>query len=387
MVADLDAVAAVHVPRGARDVQRLAAVVALHQGDHFRREAPLVQQPADAEGPLQAQRDLRLHVGKFLLIKLGRGEGSVELLALHPVAMGTQPAILRCAHDTPGNAVARAVQAAEGPAHAAGVRKQRVLRHLDVLHDDFPGDGGTQAQLALDLRGGEALHALFQDETAHLAVVGVGLRPDDEDIGDRRVGNPGLRTVQHVAAVGLRRAGLHPAGIRTCIGFGQAEAAYGLARGEFRQVFLPLRVGAVGMDREHHQAGLHRHHGPVAAVDPLHLPGDEAIGDVACAGAAEFLGNGDAKQARRAHFGEDRGIGLLVEVGAFDSRRQAVLCKGAGRIADHPLVLGQLIVEAEGIVPGEGLAAVIGGHGGLLNGPPVLNRARGEGNRQTGSRP
>jgi hypothetical protein len=45
------------------------------------------------------------------------------------------------------------------------------------------GDGGAQAELALDLRRGEALHALLEDEAADLAVVGLD-RPDDEHVGD-----------------------------------------------------------------------------------------------------------------------------------------------------------------------------------------------------------
>jgi hypothetical protein len=41
----VDAVAAVHVARHARDVQRLAAAVALDQADHLGRGAAFVEQP------------------------------------------------------------------------------------------------------------------------------------------------------------------------------------------------------------------------------------------------------------------------------------------------------------------------------------------------------
>ena len=53
----------------------------------------------------------------------------------------------------------------------------------DLVHLDHAGDRRAQAELALDLRGGEALD---------LAAVGVGLGPDDEDLGDGRVGDPVL---------------------------------------------------------------------------------------------------------------------------------------------------------------------------------------------------
>src|SRR3954447_24406966 len=49
VIFDLDAVAAVHVAGGARDVERLAAIVALDDGDHLRRHLALVHQPADPQ--------------------------------------------------------------------------------------------------------------------------------------------------------------------------------------------------------------------------------------------------------------------------------------------------------------------------------------------------
>ncbi len=70
VILDLDAVAAVHVTRHAGDIQRLAAVVALDDRDHFGRKLALVEQPPDPERALQAQRDLGLHVGQLLLEQL-----------------------------------------------------------------------------------------------------------------------------------------------------------------------------------------------------------------------------------------------------------------------------------------------------------------------------
>ena len=49
MIFDLDAVAAVHVAGDARDVERLAAIVALDERDHLGREFSLVHQTADAQ--------------------------------------------------------------------------------------------------------------------------------------------------------------------------------------------------------------------------------------------------------------------------------------------------------------------------------------------------
>jgi hypothetical protein len=80
-----DAVAAMHVARHPRDVERLAAIVALDQRDHFRRAGALVHQPARPAAPLQAQRDLGLHVGELLLEQLRLRQRLAELLAVEPV--------------------------------------------------------------------------------------------------------------------------------------------------------------------------------------------------------------------------------------------------------------------------------------------------------------
>src|SRR5487761_2656326 len=53
-----DAVAAVHVARDAGDVERLAAVVALHQRNRRRRRAPLLEHPAETQRAGEPERDL-----------------------------------------------------------------------------------------------------------------------------------------------------------------------------------------------------------------------------------------------------------------------------------------------------------------------------------------
>ena len=108
-----DAVAAVHVAGGARDLQRLAAAVALDQRDHLRRRAALVHEPADPQAGLQAERDLGLHVGELLLDQLVGGQRPAELLALERVVPRGMPAELGRPQSTPGDAVARPIEAAE----------------------------------------------------------------------------------------------------------------------------------------------------------------------------------------------------------------------------------------------------------------------------------
>src|SRR6185437_7759758 len=106
-----DAIPAVHVSRDARDIERLAATVALHDRRDFGRGAMFVLQPSETQATLKAERDLRLHVRELLLHKLIRGERAAELLAVHHVLARRLPAEFRRAERAPGDTVARAVEA------------------------------------------------------------------------------------------------------------------------------------------------------------------------------------------------------------------------------------------------------------------------------------
>src|SRR5690349_7976221 len=57
-----DTVAAMHVAGCPRDVERLAAIVALHQRDRFRCGLPLIHQPAETQRAQKTERDFRLNV-------------------------------------------------------------------------------------------------------------------------------------------------------------------------------------------------------------------------------------------------------------------------------------------------------------------------------------
>ena len=196
-----------------------------------------------------------------------------------------------------------------GPARPETFGQQIFFRDDGAVEHDLAGDRGAQRQLALDLRRGETLGAAFDDEAADLAVE---LRPDHGDVGDRRVGDPHLGAGEAIAAGDFLGAGDHRAGIGAVVGLGEAEAADEFAGGELRQIFAALRFGAVGVDRVHDQRGLHRHRRAVAGIDPLDLARDQAVGDVAEAGAAVFLRDGRAEQAERAHLADDRRIVAFV---------------------------------------------------------------------------
>ncbi len=138
----------------------------------------------------------------------------------------------------------------------------------------------------------------------------VRLGPDDEDVGDRRVGDPHLRAGEAVAAVDLLSPGPHPAGIGAGVGLGQAEAADQLASGQPRQPFALLLFGAVGVDRVHDERRLDAHRRAIAAVDPLDLARHQPVADIIEAGAAIFGRDRRPEQAELAHLGHD----LAVEI-------------------------------------------------------------------------
>ena len=103
----------------------------------------------------------------------------------------------------------------------------------------------------------------------------------------------------------------------------------------------------------HHEARLDAHRRPVAAVDSLDGAGDETVADVAEAGPAVGFGDGRAEQAQLAHFAQDRAVEILVHIGLGDARLELFLGIALGGVADHPLLVAELVVEVERIGPVE----------------------------------
>ena len=347
-----DAVAAEHVAGQARDIQGLAAGVALHQRGDFHGGGAVVLHAAQAQAALQAQGDFGLHVGQFFLDQLVGGQRAAELLAVQGVLASLVPAVLGGAQRAPGNAVTGGVEAGERTFQAGHVRQHVLFRHEHIVHHDFTGDGRAQAHLAVDRRGGQTVPAFFQNKAADLAVF--GLAPHHEHVGDRAVGDPHLVAGEAVAAVHFLGAGGHAARVGAVVRLGQAETADPLAAGQLGQVFLLLLFAAEFIDRHHHQGRLHAHHGAVAGIHPLHFPGDQAVAHIVHAGAAVGFRDGGAEQAQLAHFAEDFRVGFLMAEGFQDTRRQLVLGVLLGGLAHHALVFGELLVQQQRAGPIKG---------------------------------
>ena len=88
------------------------------------------------------------------------------------------------------------------------------------------------------------------------------------------------------------------------------------------------------------------------------------------AGAA-MAANGRAQQAEGAHLVHDLAVEALVPVRLHDARQQFLPGVGAGAVAHQPLILAELIVEQERIVPLEERLRAgrrgLGGRGGLAH--------------------
>jgi hypothetical protein len=134
------------------------------------------------------------------------------------------------------------------------------------------------------------------------------------------------------------------------VGLGESEAADPFSGGELRQIFLLLCVAAEFVNRIHDQTRLHRHRGAVAAVDAFDLARDEPVADIVDASAAVTLER-RAEEAHLAHFVHDLAMEFFVPVGLQHAGHQFFLAVGAGRIAHHALVAGQLIVEEQRVFP------------------------------------
>ena len=141
------------------------------------------------------------------------------------------------------------------------------------------------------------------------------------------------------------------------VGFGQAEAAYPFAGGQFGQKFLLLCFTAVFVDGVHDQRALHADGAAVAAVHALNFAGDQAVSDVAQAGAAVAF-NGAAQKAHGTGFVHDLAVKFFMARGHQHAGLELFLAKVVRCIDDGALVVAELLAQKEWVFPAE-----FGGHG------------------------
>ena len=186
----------------------------------------------------------------------------------------------------------------------------------------------------MDVERGEAGCAALDEEAPDLIVVLLG--PDHGDVGDGAVGDPELGAAQDEGVALAPGARLHRARVGAVVGLGEAEAADLLPRGERRQPALLLSVGAVGVDRVHHEPALDRRRRPEPRVAPLELLHDEPVGDVVEPGAAVAL-QGGPEHAQLAQLGKELDGKGRRPVVLGDDGQELRLHPVTHGVADHPL--------------------------------------------------
>mmetsp|Transcript_35208 Transcript_35208/g.76184 ORF Transcript_35208/g.76184 Transcript_35208/m.76184 type:complete len:241 (-) Transcript_35208:211-933(-) len=214
-----NAVATVHVTALPRDLQGLAAVVALDDGDHLRGGLALVLEAPDLKASMKTQSDLRELVCHLDLHELLACKGYAELLAVEGVVHGAMEAVFGRAKHTPPDTVPRVVEAREGPFESPDIELV-ALGHANVREEYLTGRSRAQRKLAFVRSRLEARHATLQNKAGYLAVQ---LRPIDEDVSDVGVGDPSLGAVQNVRVAVLHSLAFHAGGVGTMIRLGQTE--------------------------------------------------------------------------------------------------------------------------------------------------------------------
>ena len=131
MIAAGDAVGAVDVARQPRDVERLAAIVALDDARSSR--APIGLRPSGGRPAGEACSPSAISVcmsASFFWTSWVAASGRPNCLRSKRVVARAPPAILRRAHRAPRNAVAGAVEAAERPLEAGDIGQASGPRRL-----------------------------------------------------------------------------------------------------------------------------------------------------------------------------------------------------------------------------------------------------------------
>ena len=205
----------------------------------------------------------------------------------------------------------------------------------DVRSDSLPAIFGAES----------SFHFFFEDEALDAVAMRRRFGPHDEDIRNRRVGDPHLGAGQPVAAVDLFGSGSHAARVRAGIGLRQAEAADPFAARQFRKIFLALLVAAVGVDRMHDERGLYAHHRAIAGIDALDLTRDQSISHVIGFGTAILDRQRRSEETKLAHLAEDARVRYFLRIGFDDVRLQPLLRERSCGVADQLFVAGQLIIK------------------------------------------
>ena len=217
----------------------------------------------DAEHQVLDVHSRDLHLGELELDQLELTDGTPEL---HPGLGVLHRLVEALLNDSESHRDHAGALGLEGVLGTGAVRdllrfaEQPVLFHEDVAHEQLPRRRRVHAHLAQGLGLLESLLALLDHERQHLAVARVvalvELADEHDGVGPRPVGDEGLVAVQHVAAVGAARGGLHlTEGVRSRPRLGDGPGADLVQREQILGPAFLLRTRATAHDGARGQAG------------------------------------------------------------------------------------------------------------------------------------
>ena len=310
----------------------------------MRLHRPLVLHLRELPGEELTLGDLRDHPGEALLNELVRRDRPVApLLARFRVVQGGLVGGHGAAEGAPGDPVAGLCQARQRPFQTLDSRENAFRPDPAVLERELRRDRRAQRHLSLVLERREpGVPALDEKPTDHAVQLG----PDDRDVRDRPVRNPGFRSVQHEAVPVFSRRGPHARRVGAEVRLRQTEASDRRGGRELRDPAVLLFGRAEGVDRVHHERGLHRDERAQAGISALELLHDQTVGDVVEAGQT-VVRERRAEEVHFRHLRNELGGELSLPGGLLDDRQDPVLDPAADGVADEPLLLGQEGVEAQ----------------------------------------
>ncbi|AOW07619.1 uncharacterized protein YALI1_F31153g [Yarrowia lipolytica] len=345
-------------------------VLSLNHGDELGRTIAGILEPADLNGSDLSVGGIGQSVSELLLDELVLGQRlALKLLSVQRVLSSELDGLGQSAHGSPGDTVSGRVEAGEGALETGHLGEHVLHRDLNVVHLDHTGDGGSQSGLVLDGGSSEAGGDLrsLDKEASDLTVQ---LGPHNHEIGNRRVSDPVLGSIEHNDAL-LSRVhlgdGLHGSRVGTVVRLGETEAADHLAGGQFGQEPVLLLLGSKLFNGVHDQRRLHRHGRSVAGVDPLDLSGHETVSDRRHAGASVAL-DGCSEQTNLTHLLHDASGELLGSVALKYLGVELCLAEVSSSLSHGNLVLGEKRVQLEGILPVHGGCGSVDGGGSKASG-------------------